>query len=84
MTIFIFLDNIADVTISSNAPLVADDQVTWQFMKTEKQREPASSVVLEDAENINSTKPMVNIHKNIDDTEDSYGTKDMYVLYFDE
>ena len=81
---FTFLDNIADVTISSNAPLVDDDQVTWQFMKTEKQRKPASSVVPEDAENINSTKPLVNIHKNIDDTEDSYGTKDMYVLYFDE
>ena len=81
--LYVFLDDLANVTISSNAPLV-NDQITWQLIKTDTQRKSLIPTFAKDAKNAASSKPLINIHKNNDEAEDMYAPKDMYVLYFEE
>ena len=81
--IFVFLDDLANVTISSNAPLV-NDQITWQLINPETQRKFVIPTFAKDAKNTASSIPLVDMNKDNDEAEDMYARKDMYVLYFEE
>ena len=88
------LEDLANMTISSSAPLV-DEHVTWHLSKKKiKKKQPKSSIpnkknkFVSDAKNnsASSEKHLVNenINNGNDESEDIYAPKDMYVLYYEE
>ena len=86
-------DDLANMTISSSAPLV-NDQITWQSTNKETRQRKSliplatkTTTYAKDAEKMSaSSKPLLNVIRNHDDesAEDIYTPKNMYVLYYEE
>ena len=85
------------MTINSSAPLVNDDQITWQTINSETHlrstviptsTQATTNDIINDASKNNftaSSKSIINIHENNnEESEDMCAPKDMYVLYYEE